>query len=501
MSQTPPTSFSPAGRFRIALDVVVRTVIVAAVMVMLNYLGTQLFRTFYLSSQTNTTLSSHTLAVLGTVTNQVTITLYYDTHDSENFYSTLLALAKQYADANHNITFRTVDYETDPGEAEKVKLQFDLPGQPTSPNSPPNKDLVIFSCGDRHDVVPGEVIVRTQLEATGPVDPVEKRIPFRRKPIAFNGEVMFTTKLYALTHGAALKAYYLQGHGESSLTDTGDRGFNKFGLQLVQNDLAVVNLELLGDTEVPMDCSLLIIAAPVRQFAPAELQKIDRYLSQGGRLLVLFNIDSLRLGQPLGLEPILQRWGVNVLPTYVKDPQAMGDQNLIINRFAPKTFVEPLTELYLDMVLPRPVGKVDWSSPPPNAPEVTELAYSSDYSTLAGDPGATARSYPLIVSVEQKPVAGVNNPRGNTRIVVVGDSYFLCNQLIDAGANRDFINYAVNWLMDRQQLVAGIESRPVHEYRILLTQTQQRQLRWLLLAGLPGAVLALGGCVWFVRRK
>lgn len=501
MSQPPPTSYSPAGRFRIALDVTVRTLLVVAVMVMLNYLGAQFFRAFYLSSQTNTPLSSHTAAVLATVTNKVTITLYYDTHDSENFYSTLVELAKQYADANRNITYRTVDYVTDPGEAEKVKQQFDLPGPPTSPNAPPNKDLIIFSAGDRHDVVPGEVIVKTQLQATGPMDPTDHRIPFRRKPISFNGEVMFTTKLYALTHGAALKVYYLQGHGESSITDTGDSGFNKFGLQLVQNDLAVANLELLGDAEVPMDCSLLIIAAPVRQFAPAELQKIDRYLTQGGRLLVLFNLDSLRLGHPLGLEPILQHWGVNVVPSYVKDPQAIDDQGLIVQKFTPKTFVEPLTQLALEMILPRPVGKVDWSSPPPNAPEVTELAFSSDYATLAGDPGATARSYPLIVSVEQKPVAGVANPRGNTRIVVAGDSYFLDNHFIDAAANRDFINYAVNWLVDRQQLVAGIEPRPVQEYRILLTQNQQRQLFWLLLAGLPGAVLAVGWCVWFVRRK
>ena len=44
---------------------------------------------------------------------------------------------------------------------------------------------------------------------------------------------------------------------------------------------------------------------------------------------------------------------------------------------------------------------------------------------------------------------GVANPRGNTRIIVAGDSIFLGNYYIEGGANRDFVGYAVNWLLDR----------------------------------------------------
>ena len=161
-------SFSPRRRWLIGLDVVVRTALVLAVVVMLNYLGAQFFHRFYLSSQTNVGLSSRTLAVLNSLTNKLTVTLYYDTQDQDNFYPTLLALANEYHAANKNISIRTVDYKLEPGEAEKVKEQFNLPGAPTSPNAPPNKDLIIFACGDRHDVVPGEAIVRYKLEQTAP---------------------------------------------------------------------------------------------------------------------------------------------------------------------------------------------------------------------------------------------------------------------------------------------------------------------------------------------
>jgi len=502
MSAAPKSkpSFSRASRWQIGLDVVLRTALVLAVVVMANYLGAKFFHRFYLSSQTRVQLASRTLTVLRSLTNHVDVTLYYDTRSQDNFYPTILALLNEYRAANKNISVRTVDYVLDAGEAEKVKVKYALPSSLASPDAPPNKDLIIFACGDRHDVVPGEAIVQYKLEQTAPDDPQQNKLQFRKKPVAFNGEVMFTSKLLALAHAEPLKAYFLQGDGEESLADNGDNGFSKFGLALVQNDLAVNNLELLGDAEVPMDCSLLIIAAPTKQLLEPELQKIDKYLAQGGRLLVLFNYASLR--QPTGLESILQRWGVNVLADYVKDPQnSVSDQVVVVRKFNPKTFVNPLTQLALEMVLPRPVEKINLAGPPANAPQVDELADSGGISTLAGDPGAAPRRYPLIAAVEQKPVAGVASPRGNTRIVAAGDSRFLDNQIIDAAANRDFLNYAVNWLLDRQELLAGISPRPVTEFRLLITQHQRHQLRWLLLGALPGGVLVFGWLVWLVRRK
>src|SRR5471030_3294571 len=117
-------SFSPRRRWMIGLDVLVRTALVLAVAVMLNYLGAQFFHRFYLSSQTNVGLSSRTLAILNSLTNQMSVTLYYDTHDPDNFYPTLVALANEYRAANKNISVQTVDYINNPGEAEKVKEQY-----------------------------------------------------------------------------------------------------------------------------------------------------------------------------------------------------------------------------------------------------------------------------------------------------------------------------------------------------------------------------------------
>ena len=47
----------------------------------------------------------------------------------------------------------------------------------------------------------------------------------------------------------------------------------------------------------------------------------------------------------------------------------------------------------------------------------------------------------------------------------------------------------------------GLGPRPVTEYRLNMTQAQQRSTQWLMLAAIPGGVLVFGGLVWLRRRK
>ena len=90
--------------------------------------------------------------------------------------------------------------------------------------------------------------------------------------------------------------------------------------------------------------------------------------------------------------------------------------------------------------------------------------------------------------------------RGSTRIVAVGDSLFLNNQMIESGANRDFAILAVNWLLDRGSLLGGIGPQPVREYKIVMTQGQMRSVRRIIIGAMPGGVLLLGLLVWFRRQ-
>ncbi|MGD1087214.1 MAG: GldG family protein [Verrucomicrobiota bacterium] len=488
-SQNKP-SFSLRHRWKIGFDILARTFLVLAVVVMVNFLGAHFFGRFYLSSQTRIELASRTENILKSMTNHVAVTLYYDKQD--DFYPTIIALLNEYCSVNPNISVKTVDYVRDAGEAQKIKEQYKR-----FFTSQGDKNLIIFDAGESHvKIVPGDGLVQTTLEQI----PNEKEREFRRKPVAFNGEMMFTSVLLALENPQPLKAYFLQGHGEPSLTDSSEVGYLKFAAILGQNYIDAEPLQLFGDNVVPDDCNLLIIAGPRTAFSEMELQKINQYLAQGGRLFALLNYFSI--SRPTGLEPILSHWGVNTIADVVQEPKnTISGQDVIVYNFSQHPVVDPLTGLALQLILPRPVGAVDLENPPADAPKVDELAFSSSDSTLAGEPGVAPRSYPLMVAVDQKPVAGVANPRGTTRMIVIGDSFFLGNRQIDSGANRDFVGYAVNWLLDRTSLLKGIGPQPVTEFRLTMTRTQLQNVRWLLLGALPGAVLMIGGLVWLVRRK
>ena len=483
MSAAPksPPSFSRAQRWKNIFDRSLRTLFVLAAVAMLNYLGAKFSQRYYLSSETSVKLSPRTQVVLHSLTNTVEVILYFDRH--ADFYPDVKALLDEYATANKKISVRLVDYVRDAGEAQKIKIKYNLGGTA-------DKDLIIFDCGGHTSTLPSTALL--EYGAVGMTE--DKKLDIR--PVRFNGEVFFTSKLLALQSPKPLKAYFLVGHNEILPNDSGQHGFQKFGQLLLQNYFALSGLNLTANAEVPDDCNLLVIAAPSAQFTEIELQKIDKYLHEGGRLLVLFGAGSLE--HVTNLETLLQRWGVSVARDYVKDPDS-SDSGVFVGSYGQHTVTAPLPQLSLKLFIPRPVAKV--TVPAGSSLQVDELLYSGENSLLAEDLTAAPRKYPLACAVEQKPVAGVLNPRGNTRILVTGDSIFLGNTAIEYGSNRDFMNAAVNWLVDRPQLVAGVGPRSITEFRLLLTDRQQKQLRWLLLGALPGGVLFLGWLVWLVRRK
>src|SRR6185369_536368 len=99
-------------------------------------------------------------------------------------------------------------------------------------------------------------------------------------------------------------AYFLEGHGENSITSSDtNSGYTTFAAIAQQNFIKPVQLfSLLGSNTVPAD-SLLVIAGPTKRLQDLEIAKIDRFLSEGGRMFVLFNHASA--GLETGLERLL----------------------------------------------------------------------------------------------------------------------------------------------------------------------------------------------------
>jgi ABC-type uncharacterized transport system involved in gliding motility auxiliary subunit len=489
----PRPTFSPYLRWGIGLHVLALALVVLSVVVMVNYISHEYFFRFHLSTRTRIQLSPRTVSLLRSVTNQVKVTLYYDTEDDEALYSTVADLLGEYRLVNPRITVQTVDFMRAPEQAQKTKAKYNLSG-------PTGKNLVIFDCEGKVKAVDGNGLASYVYEQVTNRAPGTPEIQILRKPAAFMGEIAFTTALLDVTSPKSLKSYFLQGHGEHQM-DSGDElaGYLKFASILRQNSVQAEPLSLLGTNTVPADCNLLIIAGPRDVIPDAELEKVEQYLSQGGRLLALFNFGSMR--KDTGLERILAKWGVDVGRNIVADPDnSIKGTDVVVGRFGNHPLVSSLQQSRLHLTLPRSVGRLKLGAEAADAPRVDEVAFSGPRALAAGDTVHKA-PFPLLVAVEKGALKDVITERGSTRIVVVGDSYFLGNLQIESAANRDFAGNAVNWLLERIQLLAGLGPRPVTQYKIVLTRAQLRQAEWVLLGALPGSVLVLGGLVWLRRRR
>ncbi len=490
----PKASFSALQRWRIGLHVICLVLVVLSVVVMVNYLSRDYFLRFHASTRTKIELSPRTLGLLRSLTNRVKVTLYYDTDDDQSLYSTVSDLLNEYRLQDPRIVVQTVDYVRNPGLAQVVKAKYKL-------SSPTDKNLVIFDCEGRVKAVEGNMLAQYATEQIPGATP-DGKLLFRRKPTAFLGEMAFTGALLDVTSPRPLKAYFLEGHGEHQF-NSGDEvtGYLKFASILQENCVRPEPLVLLGTNTVPADCNLLVIAGPRDVIPATELVKIGQYLNQGGRLLALFSFFSIN--KDTGLEDLLAKWGVQVGHNVVKDPEndpSGGETDVVVSRYAKHPLVNPLLGTPLHLILPRSVGQLQTGTQAADAPRVDELAFSGPRSYVDDD-RAHARSFPLMVAVEKGALKDVITERGSTRMVIVGDSLFLVNRQIDSAGNRDFAACAVNWLLERRELLAGLGPRPITEYRIVMTQAQLHQAQWVLLGALPGGVLILGGLVWLRRRR
>lgn len=491
---SPKPSFSPRSKWGIGINVTLIVVVLLSVVIMVNYLSQTHFVRVYTSTRTPVRLSPQTLALVRSLTNQVRIVLYFNKEDQ--LYSTLADLLGEYHRNNPHITVQQVDYVGDPGLAGKVDAEYrTFLGR--------RKDVVLFDCEGRVRVLPGSLLMG--YDFVPEIDPSGKTVGYDKLPVAFKGEVMFTSMLMAVVNPKPLKAYFLTGHGEGRPDDADDglNGFQKLAGVIQLSYAQVGTVSLAGTNGIPEDCNLLVIADPVDPLPKAELDLLGQYLNRGGRLLALFSFVQLQTGKPTGLEALLAKWGIEVTSDVIQESSRENSDvgnDIIVTRFGKHPVVDPFTtSRRIQMIQPRAVRQAKSSAQPASALHVDELAFSSPLSFSLGSP-SRPQSFPLAAAMVANAIPGVVQ-QGVTRIVVTGDSIFLANRQIESAANRDFASYAVNWLLERNELLGGEGPKQMNQYRLLMTNSQLERARWTLLLGMPGSALLLGFLVWFRRRR
>ncbi|MCW5558275.1 MAG: GldG family protein [Verrucomicrobiae bacterium] len=501
-------SFEPGRRLRVGFSVAVAVLSLLALVAMVNFWAvTRHVWRHDVRSRDGTVLSPLTLQTLSGLTNPVTVSVLFNPED--DLFPHVDGLLREYAARSPQIRIEVIDAIRNPGSAQLLKSQYKLGANAGN--------LVVFDGGGgRTRVVTAGQLSVYNSEDTQAVMAGENR-EIRRS--GFTGEYHFTSALAAVQEGDPVKAVYLLGHGEH-LPDSQEKlmGYSQFMELLTgEKNLQVEMLRLSVPTnDLPAECQLLIVAGPTSPFLPAELAKIEAFLQRGGRLLALLHPYSVEKGT--GLEGLLLRWGVAAMPAYAGDEQSSLTKLDVVSRsFGSHPLVLPLRrdDGLVYFPLPRIVSPLPADRLPADAPRAEVLVWTSEAGfTRSGIQGGQAafdplrdikgKPVPMAVAAEKGGVSGIAASRGATRLVVIGDSTMFANESLGkplpTANNRDFANLAISWLLDRPQSLA-IGPKPIREYRLHLTETQMRTLRWVLLGAMPGGVLLLGMVVWLRRRS
>lgn len=490
----PQSIWSDRLRWNIAFHVVGSILALLAIVIMVNYLATRHFDRFYLGKGVQARMSQRTLNILHSLDQKVRVVVFFDREAM--LFKPVSALLDEYDYASSMLKLEYVDYYQDPGKAQIIKNEFGLP-----PGV--DQNVVIFQSEGRTKIVSQGLLSEYDIEK------VIRQESNEVKRIGFKGEQMFTAAILSVTDPDPLKLYHLIGHGEHSIIDyKQEMGYGAFSDVLKENNIDVEPLFLM-ETGIPEDCRGLILAGPVTALHPKELQLIDEYLQRGGRLFCLMTYFSIQ--KRTGVAELLAKWGVDLGVNVIFDRKnTLTERDILIRSFGAHSITQPLIQAkkQVHLVLPRSVEEVEGLSganPPEVQPlllttesgeEVTEMRDGAFYH----DPYRDRRGEISVGVAVRKGLKGISSEANETRIVVMGDSMFLSNQMIPSGSNREFAGMAINWLLDRTQLLGDIGPQPVTEYRIDMTQSEIRRLSWVLLAGAPGCLIAIGCGVWLRRR-
>jgi len=492
MSDEPksPLSFSWVRRWSATLNLIIAAAAVLALVAMFNYLAIRHYTRFHLNRSAEAALSSRTRDVLASLTNTVKVIVYFDENDP--LFPRVKGLLKEYQYASPRIQVEYVDYMRDVAKALKVKDEYKLTSD--------NRDVVIFESNG------GKVMASaTELSDYDYADLVAGK----SKEVTrthFKGELVFTSKIYSVAAGKKTLAYYMVDNGQHARDGDSNEGYGAFlALLRDDNNFDIRLLHLISTNEVPADCSLLIIAGPTTALAPVELERIERYLQQGGRALIAFNTATAFAATRTGLEKLLMKWNVEVGQNVVVDRENSPGNSLELlttTELGAHPMMNPLRGGRVLLYRPRTIRAVKAGNARGEESKVDELLLTGPGTRVAISPreiDLTQSGPKPLMAVVEKSVTGLQ--RGSTRIVVLGDSVLWGNNFIKNDANREFAAATANWLVNQSVLLSGIPPRALKTYKITLTQQQLRSVQWALLAGMPGGVLFIGLLVWWRRRS
>lgn len=307
---------------------------------------------------------------------------------------------------------------------------------------------------------------------------------------------------------------FLNGHGERDINSNDNRAYATLHQQLKEMGFNLQTINLL-EQPLPDSTKLLVIAAPVHDYLSGEIEQINKYIESGGNLFWLTDPGELygldKLASSLGLQfqdgiildnnPSL-RQTLNIdSPAII--PVTGYSQHVITNTIRYNTLF-PLVRGISPLTNKNTVNNWQiealFNSTDNSWTETSELSEEMVFNANSGD---IAGPITIAAALNRATSSQNNHQVKNSktqRIVVIGDSDFLSDTYIGAGANLNLGLNIFNWLIGDDDFIS-IESKPSPDTKLQLDETQLMIIGFGFFLIIPLILLGTGFRIWYVRKN
>jgi len=369
-------------------------------------------------------------------------------------------------------------------------------------------------------------------------------------------EVKLTNTIAKIQQTEQPIIYILQGHGEPSL-EQGQISISQAVTTLSDKGYIVNPITLATSPLIPPDANVLIISNPQQELLEGEIQIIDKYVEEGGNLLVMYNAET-----QVNLDRVLSKWGIKFDNRLVIDSSGSGE---LLGLGASVTIVveygnHPITQdfkngitifpwtraIIADLktnITPTPIlitSSQSWAESNPEG-ETVEFNPDSDLPGPLNIGIALTRKNPYSNTLEtqdktlepnkeksevkpnlptlEEQINGLPNPPSmktpeeknltsakkemppETRMVAIGNANFATDGWFGQQLNSDLFLNTVAWLSNQDNSILSISPKEPTNRRINLNGLQTSLINWLALIIIPGLGFLASIVTWWRRSR
>jgi ABC-type uncharacterized transport system involved in gliding motility auxiliary subunit len=319
-----------------------------------------------------------------------------------------------------------------------------------------------------------------------------------------------TGALVRVLKGGDRTVCFTLGSGEASIDDPNQReGYSSLKQLIERNNYKTETVKLLEKPQVPMDCTILVVAGPKRDYIPPVVAAIKGYLEDGGKLLVMLDpplkFAQAEVDENKALADVVAGWGVKLQKDLVLDTSGVGQvfglgpEFPLVTKYESHAIVREMKDTPTGFPIVRSLetAKVDKTTVEPLFQTTEDSFATLNLAAQEIKPGPNDLKGPLTLGAAGTYTTGKES--GNGRFVVVGSSRWVSNGFLAFNGNRDLFLNMINWLSSDEDLIS-IRPKDPEDRPLNMNSRQMTMMFYSSVLMIPLLVVMAGVGVWWRRR-